>query len=145
VLDLPALSIFDTEMLVCLDFVGDAALGWVVRQRFFGEQRGDVAQHEHLAQGAAVIEVRDDVRVVASAGVDPDHLGNFVESIRGNATPNAEIAEGVKSVMFCHLAHIAYRTGHTIDYDGKRCQIVNDPEAVTLWGREYEDGWKPVF
>jgi predicted dehydrogenase len=78
-------------------------------------------------------------------GGDPDHLSNFVESIRGNTTPNAEIAEGVKSVMFCHLANIAYRIGHTIDYDGKRCQIVNDPEAVTLWGREYEDGWKPVL
>ena len=37
------------------------------------------------------------------------------------------------------------RTGHTIDYDGRRCQIVNDPEAAKLWEREYEDGWKPVF
>jgi len=74
---------------------------------------------------------------------DVDHLTNFAESVRGNATPNAEIAEGVKSVMFCHLANIGYRTGHTIDYDGK--QIVNDPQAMQLWEREYEDGWKPVF
>ena len=40
-------------------------------------------------------------------GGDVDHLENFVESIRGHASPNAEIAEGAKSPLFCHLANIA--------------------------------------
>ena len=72
------------------------------------------------------------------------HLSNFVEAIRGNATLNAEIAEGAKSTLFCHLANIAYRTGHTIDYDGRRQQIIDDAEAMKLWSREYEPGWTPV-
>jgi len=78
-------------------------------------------------------------------GGDVDHLTNFVDAIRAGGSPNAEIAEGAKSVMFCHLANIAYRTGHTIDYDGRQQQIVDDAETMKLWGREYEEGWRPVF
>lgn len=74
-----------------------------------------------------------------------DHLNNFVESIRDHAEPNANITEGAKSTMFCHLANIAYRTARTIDYDGKNQQIVDDSEARKLWGRDYEPGWKPIF
>lgn len=76
---------------------------------------------------------------------DVDHLSNFLESIRGDAKPNADIGEGAKSTMFCHLANIAYRTGHTIEYDAQQQQIAGDPQAMQLWQREYEKGWQPSF
>jgi hypothetical protein len=78
-------------------------------------------------------------------GGDVDHLTNFVESIRGNAIANAEIAEGAKSTLLCHLANIAYRSGHTIDYDGKQQRMLDDAEATKLWQRQYEEGWMPTF
>jgi len=34
---------------------------------------------------------------------------------------------------------------HTIDYDVTEKQIVDDSEAMKLWARQYEDGWKPSF
>jgi predicted dehydrogenase len=79
-------------------------------------------------------------------GGDQDHLANFLNAIRGDAQLNAEIDEGVKSTLFCHLANIAFRTGGAIDYDGAQRRIRgDDAQATKLWGREYEEGWQPKF
>jgi predicted dehydrogenase len=74
---------------------------------------------------------------------DPIHLQNFVTTIRGGGKLNAEIENGVKSALLCHLGNIAYRTGHTLHVDPKARQILNDPEATGLWGREYQKEWEP--
>ncbi|GAB4037160.1 Gfo/Idh/MocA family protein [Spirosoma gilvum] len=76
--------------------------------------------------------------------LDAYHLDNFLESIRGKAKPNADIAQGHKSVLLCHLANIAQRTGSIIHTDPTNGHILHDKEAQKLWGREYEKGWKPI-
>lgn len=73
---------------------------------------------------------------------DAIHLQNFITAVRGGGKPSAEIAEGVSSVMLCHLGNIAYRTGHTLHLDAAG-KIVNDADAANLWAREYEPGWEP--
>jgi predicted dehydrogenase len=77
-------------------------------------------------------------------GGEKGHIENFLRSIRGEAKPNSEIAVGQTSTLLCHLANIAYRTGHTIHFDPKGRRILGDPEAEKLWGREYRRGWEPV-
>jgi predicted dehydrogenase len=79
----------------------------------------------------------------AGPGGDGDHLKNFLDSIRGKATLNAEIAEGAKSAQMCHLGNIAWRVGRTLRCDAKTGRIVGDAEAAKLWAREYEKGWAP--
>jgi hypothetical protein len=76
-------------------------------------------------------------------GDNQHHLQNFVDAIRNGTSLNAEIEEGHKSTLLCHLANIAYRTGHTIHFDPVRQKLVRDKEAETLWGREYRKGWEP--
>ncbi len=76
-------------------------------------------------------------------GGDKVHIDNFLQSIRGQAKPNSEIEVGQTSTLLCHLANIAYRTGRTIQFDPKSRTIVNDPDAMKLWGREYRPGWEP--
>lgn len=76
-------------------------------------------------------------------GGDKVHIENFLLSIRGRAKPNSEIGVGQTSTLLCHLSNIAYRTGHTIDFDPKERRIVNDPDAAKLWGRDYRPGWEP--
>jgi predicted dehydrogenase len=74
---------------------------------------------------------------------DATHLQNFLEAIRGNAKLHAEIEEGFKSALLCHLGNISYKTGRTIAFDPKARTIVGDKEASARWGREYRPGWEP--
>ena len=71
------------------------------------------------------------------------HIGNFLDSIRGNASTTAPIDEGHKSQLLCHLGNIAQRTGGALTCDPTTGRIVNDPDATALWSRDYEPGWEP--
>ena len=66
------------------------------------------------------------------------HLQNWLDAIRGTAKLNAEIEEGYKSTLMCHLGNIAWRTGRTIDPAAPKPK---DVEA--LWSREYRAGREP--
>ena len=52
----------------------------------------------------------------------------------------AEIGEGQKSTVLCHLGNIAWRTGHTINFDPKERKIVGDKAASALASRTYRQG-----
>jgi predicted dehydrogenase len=71
------------------------------------------------------------------------HLMNFLACLRSGERPHADIEEGHKSTLLCHLGNIAYRTGHTLQLDPSGGHILNDPDAEKLWGREYRSGWEP--
>ncbi|MEM9672713.1 MAG: Gfo/Idh/MocA family protein [Cyclobacteriaceae bacterium] len=75
--------------------------------------------------------------------LDVDHLTNFYQGIRDGAELNSEIEDGNKSVLLCQLGNIAHRTKRTLTCDPSTGKILNDPEAMKLWGREYEPGWEP--
>ena len=77
------------------------------------------------------------------SGGDRAHLQNFLDSIRNARRPNADIEEGHKSTLLCHLGNIAWRTGHTLGIDPKTGHILDDPRAEALWRREYRPGWEP--
>ncbi len=81
----------------------------------------------------------------AAARGDREHIVNLLTAVR-NDTPlklNAEIAEGHKSTLLCHLGNIAHRSGKTIECDTKNGHVIGDDGAAELWGREYEPGWEP--
>ena len=96
-----------------------------------------------------VKEVKSDIKadpnnpVSASGDHDLYHLSNFVSTIRGEAKLTGPIDEGHKSVLLCHLANIAQRTGNTLHCDPKDGHIKGNKDAEKLWGREYEKGWTP--
>jgi predicted dehydrogenase len=71
------------------------------------------------------------------------HLQNFIDAIRGQKKLNAEIEEGFKSALICHLGNIAWRTGRTIHFDAAQKKIVGDDDAMKFWRREYRPGWEP--
>jgi predicted dehydrogenase len=98
----------------------------------------------------AVKEVKSDIKadpnnpVSASGDHDLYHLNNFVNTIRGEAKLTGPVDEGHKSVLLCHLANIAQRTGATLHCDSRNGHIKDNKEAQKLWGREYEKGWAPT-
>lgn len=75
---------------------------------------------------------------------DAEHLRDFLDAVRDGHRTNANIEEGHKSALFCHLGNIAYRTGQSIDVDPTNGHIRNNAEAEKMWGVEYRDGWAPV-
>ena len=77
--------------------------------------------------------------------LDKDHFTNFFESIETGKIPNSIYSDCYKSVLLCHLANISYRTGRALDCDVKNGHIKNDADAMKLWSREYESGWKPTL
>ncbi|HEY4155333.1 MAG TPA: Gfo/Idh/MocA family oxidoreductase [Puia sp.] len=81
--------------------------------------------------------------ISATGNLDLYHFQNFVDSIRGEAHLNSPVDEVQKSVLLCHLANIAQRTGRALHCDPKNGHILGDPGAMELWKREYEKGWEP--
>lgn len=97
-----------------------------------------------------VKEVKSDAKndptnpVAASGNLDYYHFNNFVQTVRGEAKLTSPVSEGHKSVLLCHLANIAQRTGQTLICDPGNGHIRNSSAAMKLWGRKYEKGWHPI-
>ena len=81
--------------------------------------------------------------VSASGDIEIYHFDNFINTIRGEAKLNSPVDEASKSILLCHLANIAQRTGSTLHCDPKNGHILNNVEAAKLWRRTYEKGWEP--
>ena len=92
-------------------------------------------------------EVVVDGRNLASpnAVLDIPHIQNFLDCVRNGGTPNADVEIGHKSTLWVQLGNIAQRVGNSLDIDQRNGHILSDPEAMKLWGREYEPGWVPTF
>jgi predicted dehydrogenase len=68
---------------------------------------------------------------------EADHFRNFLDCIKEGKRPNADVEEGHKSTLLCHLGNVALRTGRTLRFDGAREKIIDDAEAARLLAREY--------
>ncbi|GAB2519100.1 Gfo/Idh/MocA family protein [Spirosoma aerophilum] len=76
--------------------------------------------------------------------MDVDHFANFRDAIRTGVRPVSSIEDANKSVLLCQLGNIAHRVGRSLSCDPATGRIKNDPEAMKLWGREYNPVWMPV-
>ncbi|RFM27526.1 Gfo/Idh/MocA family protein [Deminuibacter soli] len=76
--------------------------------------------------------------------LDGYHFRNFIDAVRKDTPLNAEIAEGHKSVLLCHLGNISQRTGRALNCDtANGGKILHDKDAQHLWSRAYQSGWEP--
>jgi predicted dehydrogenase len=72
-----------------------------------------------------------------SSEIERPHLRNFLDCVRQNKRPNADIEEGHKSTRLCHLGNIAFRTGRRLTFDAATESLRADQEANRLLGRTY--------
>jgi len=76
--------------------------------------------------------------------LDGYHFRNFINAVTKDTPLNAEVAEGHKSVLLCHLGNISQRVGRTLHCSATEGgKIINDKDAQKLWTRDYQPGWEP--
>ena len=74
---------------------------------------------------------------------DPEHKENFLQCVRSRQRPNADIEEGHRSVLWAHYATISYRLGgQKVVVDRQTEQIVDNPQAMKLFKREYRQPYE---
>ena len=71
------------------------------------------------------------------------HFANFIAGIRTGAKLHAPISVGNVAVTMLQLSNIAWEVQRELHLDTTSGKIQNDPQAMKMWGREYEKGWAP--
>src|SRR5271170_2183925 len=71
------------------------------------------------------------------------HFANFISGIRNGEKLNAPISVGNISVTMLQISNIAWEVNRELHLDTKDGRIQGDPDAMKMWGREYEKGWEP--
>ena len=107
---------------------------------FYGEKGALAIAGNHRV----IYDLKDKVvREIKGKSDDILHFANFVDAIRGNAALNSEIESGQKATLMCHLGNIAWRSGHTVQFDPDARKIIGDNAVTGLWARAYRPGWEP--
>jgi predicted dehydrogenase len=73
-------------------------------------------------------------------GIQPEHFANFIAAVRSRKMTdlNAEILEGHRSAILCHLANISYRLGADVPFSQKP-KGLGDNEHVLASVKSIED------
>ncbi len=156
----------DTQV-IAWDFAGEKSISWEGRScsgfPSEGYSRGAVI---YGSEGTALLEgnnytvfdtknkkVRataekaegDPTNTQSANGVRLDrlHVKNFVDAVATGSALTSPIEEGHRSVTMLHLGNISQRVGRTLVCNASDGHILDDPEAMKLWQRDYEPGWEP--
>ena len=71
------------------------------------------------------------------------HFLNFINGIRKGEKLNAPIEVGNVAVTMLQLSNVAWKLDRGLTIDTTTGKVLNDPEAMKHWDREYEKGWAP--
>jgi predicted dehydrogenase len=71
------------------------------------------------------------------------HFANFIAGIRKGERLNAPVSVGNVAVTMLQLSNIAWEVNRELRLDPENGRILDDPQAMKMWDREYEKGWAP--
>jgi hypothetical protein len=69
-------------------------------------------------------------------------MADFLQAVRTRQQPSCTIEDAFQSTATVQLAMIAYESSSTVQWDRKKEQIPNNPEASRLLKREYRRPWR---
>jgi predicted dehydrogenase len=67
---------------------------------------------------------------------------DFLTSVKTNKLPTCDIETGHRSTAASLLGMLSYKLGRSVEWDGEKEIIVNDPEANKLLSRAYRGEWE---
>ncbi|MGA9586873.1 MAG: gfo/Idh/MocA family oxidoreductase, partial [Terracidiphilus sp.] len=71
------------------------------------------------------------------------HFANFIAGVRKGEKLNAPVSIGNVAVTMLQLSNVAWELGRELQLDSNSGKPQKDPEAMNMWGRQYEKGWAP--
>ena len=88
----------------------------------------------------------DPMKVTGSSNEQFDlHVRNFIDCIKSRQNPIADVEDGHRTALICHLANISVRTGHKIRWDPEKEEIIGDRETSAMLERPYRKPWDSVL
>ena len=71
---------------------------------------------------------------MAGGSLADPHFRNFIDCVRSRKAEGlaADILQGHRAAVMCHLPNIAYRTGRTLAFDPKAERFPDDPKAQAV-------------
>lgn len=82
------------------------------------------------------------MNTVGGGDLEKLHIDNFLMAIRTGSVLNSPIEDGNISNTICLLGNVAQKMGRSLELDSTNGRILNDPEAMKMWARDYEPGWE---
>jgi hypothetical protein len=70
------------------------------------------------------------------------HFENLINGIRTGEQLHSPIADINITITSLQLANISWMVNRELNLDTKTGHVMNDPEAMKLWSRQYEKGWE---
>jgi predicted dehydrogenase len=70
------------------------------------------------------------------------HARNFLDCVKSRQRPTADIEEGHRTSVMCHLGNISTRLGRTLRWDEAKEQVIGDSEANALLMKPYREPWR---
>jgi predicted dehydrogenase len=91
--------------------------------------------------GAAPEEFRRERKHMTGEDATALLARNFIDCVRSRARPAADVELGHRATTVAHLGNLAYHTGRKLRWDALKEEIVGDPEANRLLGRQARKPW----
>ncbi len=73
------------------------------------------------------------------------HVRNFLDCVKSRKTPIADVSEGHRTAVTCHLANISLRLGRKVHWDPAKQEITGDREAAGMMTRPYRAPWDGIL
>ena len=73
------------------------------------------------------------------------HVRNFLDAMKTRQRPVADVEDGHRTAVTCHLANMSLRLGRSLRWDPESEQIAGDREASEMLVRPYRKPWDSVL
>jgi predicted dehydrogenase len=74
-----------------------------------------------------------------------NHVRNFLDCIKSRQRPIADVEDGHRTAVACHLANISLKVGRKVRWDPDNEQVIGDSEASAMLERPYRKPWDGVL
>jgi predicted dehydrogenase len=78
---------------------------------------------------------------VKGGDLDGAHARSFLDCVKSRQKPTADVEEGHRSAVMCHLGNISTRLGRSLKWDSAKEQVIGDPQANQMLERPYRAPW----